>query len=103
MIGREGWRLWDTEYLDDFGRAAVTSSADAIGSFLNGILLAPDQAAMAECRGSTRAISAGPDARRLSGRSLCAAGTYRGGGASRFYARSVCRPQGFMWRQIESR
>ena len=41
MIGREGWRLWDTEYLDDFGRAAVTSSADAIGSFLNEISPAP--------------------------------------------------------------
>jgi malate dehydrogenase len=41
MIGREGWRLWDTEYLDDFGRAAVTSSANAIRSFLDGVLPAP--------------------------------------------------------------
>ena len=42
MIGREGWRLWDTECLDDFGRAAVASSADAISSFLNRVLLAPE-------------------------------------------------------------
>jgi malate dehydrogenase len=41
MIGREGWRLWDTECLDGFGRAAVTSSADAITSFLNSIVPAP--------------------------------------------------------------
>jgi hypothetical protein len=38
MIGREGWRLWDTECLDDFGRAAVVKSADAISSFLNRVL-----------------------------------------------------------------
>jgi protein-S-isoprenylcysteine O-methyltransferase Ste14 len=37
-----GRRLWDTECLDDFGRAAVASSADAIGFFLNRVLLAPE-------------------------------------------------------------
>jgi malate dehydrogenase len=41
VIGREGWRLWDVERLDDFGRAAVMSSADAISGFLNGVLRAP--------------------------------------------------------------
>jgi hypothetical protein len=41
MIGREGWRLWNIERLDDFGRTAVMSSADAIRAFLNGVLPAP--------------------------------------------------------------
>jgi len=41
MIGSEGWRLWDTEHLDEFGRAAVTSSANAIRSFVDGFLPAP--------------------------------------------------------------
>jgi malate dehydrogenase len=36
MIGREGWRLWNIERLDDFGRTAVMSSADAIRAFLAG-------------------------------------------------------------------
>src|SRR3984893_1977872 len=42
MIGAEGWRLGDTECLDDVGRAAVASSAEAISSFLNRVLLAPE-------------------------------------------------------------
>jgi hypothetical protein len=42
MIGRAGWRLCDTECLDDFGRAAVASSADAVSSFVNRVLQAPE-------------------------------------------------------------
>ena len=51
MIGREGWRLWDTECLDDFGRAAVASSADAISSFLIKSCWPQIEPRLAVCRG----------------------------------------------------